>query len=270
MYVLAEIPKCLEKQPLGVRYEITRIFQHVGAPLGDYRVPDGLDLTNYDVLWDHLKLLPELREKSFPAKSDKEAWSACLKGFRCGSKGVQMSGGFHFPRNRKDGALFGFLLQPLKLDNTHRLGRRFGNDRFLEIAIPHLSGLRLPENELKESGDAGRLIIIEWLVKGAHLLGRSWKPFFYKDSKSRRAVPDAPTTEDDETTSSYKIVMFAVSGADITLGGIHLPTKNEPVNAHTILSIEKMINWLIPLEENTKSTFLKLFSRFSLGKLTNQ
>lgn len=253
---------------MGVRYEITRVFQHVGAPLADYQVPEGLDLTNYDVLWNHLKLLPELREKSFPVKSEKEAWAACLKDFRSGSKGVQMSAGFHFPKTRKDGPLFGFLLQPLRIDNTHRLGRRFGNDRFLEIAIPHLSGLKLPENELKEAGDAGRVVVIEWLVGGVHeLFGRTWKPFFYKDSRSRRAVPDAPMTEDDETTSNYKIVMFAVSGADIVLGSTHtLPQKDEPVSAHTALTVEKMINWLVPLEVNKDKTFLKLFSRISLGE----
>jgi hypothetical protein len=165
-------PSCFDSAPLAVIYEITRVFLYAEVHLSE--LEDGLphNLDNYEILWSFLKGLPALRGRPFPERCRSEVWAAALNGYRRGAHAVVFAGSLHFT----DTSLR-LQLAPLKLDRSHRLGRRWGHDRFLEIIVPQLTGNHIPKS-LASLQDRGQKVIYDWLVDSAHpLLGREWMPF---------------------------------------------------------------------------------------------
>ncbi|KAI9733762.1 MAG: hypothetical protein M1818_007176 [Claussenomyces sp. TS43310] len=254
-----ELPASLIRLSLPVRYEITRVFLHAGVSLHDLKIPVGLDLHDYSALWTFLKQHPSLLNKNFPEKSSRDAWDASMNRFTCGSRGVVMSGNLHF-RKASEGPVFHFQLQPLKTDITHRLSRRFGNDRFFEITIPGLS----PRN-LSAAGSLGREAVVKWIVHRVHkILSLEWKTFYVKPDKVRKAGKDYLSKESLDSTASHRLYLFAIDGVGFQATET-IPRKDENPRAHTAMPVKAMLNWLIPLQRNQEQPFLKLFSRVRLG-----
>jgi hypothetical protein len=165
-------PSCLDSAPLAVTYEITRVFLHAEVPLSE--LEDGLppNVDDYEILWRFLKGLPALRGRPLPERCRTEVWAAALNGYRRRAHAVVFAGSLQFT----DTSLR-LQLAPLKLDRSHRLGRRWGHDRFLEITVPQLTGNHIPKS-LANLQDRGQKVIYDWLVDSAHpLLGREWMPF---------------------------------------------------------------------------------------------
>lgn len=269
--MIARLPRGLEEAPLAVRYEVTRVFLHCKADILKYAWPASKKLENYEDLWKHLKGLALLKGEDFPQKSSEEAWKAALKDYKVGIRGIVMSGSCKFD-TATNGPLFSFGLAPLKIDNTHRFGRRFGNDRFFEISMPSLTGSKTP-SVLKAAGGDGFHALIEWLIRGTHeFLGRTWQPFFVKDGRSRKSVLKKSILDEvEKTPQSQTIYFFAVSGKDFdrrqSTGKNKLfLRKNEPLDQHVELSVKGLINWMIPIDINKSQPALKFFSRISLGK----
>jgi hypothetical protein len=180
----AILPASLQDLPLAIRYEVTRVCSSAKVPLTDLRFPikDFSNLRDYDALWNLLKTQPALSSNGFPEKSDRDAWTASLDKFHQGFRGVILSAKLEF-NGSQAGPLLNFQLQPLKLEISHRLGRRFGNDRFLEISVPNLSGYKLPrllkDAELSGRGEAFRKVIVDWMTREIHgFLSISWGAFY--------------------------------------------------------------------------------------------
>lgn len=212
--------------------------------------------------------MPALFGKPFPPKSDTNAWEMSLGTFSRGFKRTFISGALSFSESG-EGPLFTFQLHPLHVELSHRLGRRFGNDRFIEVSIPVLEGrvwgnlIRL----LQIPGRSARDMVIEWLHQGVHeFLGRTWGLFYIKD-KSRKKTKSAVDAEDAESPTMKRICFFATSGTDFKRTDKKVAQKDEPINNHSEMTVEAMLNWLLSLPQNGKQSFLKFYSRISLGKL---
>jgi hypothetical protein len=259
------MPDCLLSTPLHVRYEVIRIFLYASVPLDGFILPDNPHWDNYDSLWRFLKGLPVLKNRPFPELSSKQAWAACEDQFRRGSRGVAMSGSLRYhDGSTSTGPLFRFQLEPLRLEQTYRLRRRFGNDRFLELDIPNLTGRRVPK--VLQRCRSGKSIVIEWLFQDMHpIFGRFWVPFCTrpKEGKERKIGTVEPQNELDKGTA-HRIFFFAVHGVGFN-DNHGTPKESETVETRSAMSVEALLNWIRPTWENRHESYLKLFARTPLG-----
>jgi hypothetical protein len=230
---------------------------------------DFSDLHEYDVLWNLLKSQTALRGKDFPEKSHRDAWAASLDKFHQGFHGVVFSAKLLFNSSQK-GPFFNFQLQPLKVEVSHRLGRRFAQDRFVVMIIPSITGRKIPKL-LKEAVQAGhgkacRKVIVQWMIREQHnFLGITWEAFYLKDNTKKRTKLKLSVDEELDNHAKYSIYLFATDGVGFQASN-DLPPMGEPSHKHTKMSVSAMVDWLIPLEGNKHKKCLKLFSRIALGK----
>jgi hypothetical protein len=266
----AALPTFLQNAPLAIRYEIMRVCSYAKVSMDDlyFPVADFTILRDYDSLWNLLKSQPALKGKDFPGKSDRDAWTSSLDKFHRGFHGVIFSGNLTF-NNLQGGPFFTFQLQPLKTDLSHRLSRRFGNDRFLEMSIPSFSGNKLPkllkDAEQSGHGDACRKVISEWIVHEQHnFLGITWGSFYVKDGTKKRSKLKLTVDEEVDNHPTYTLYLFATDGIGFK-ASTFIPRREEPPHKHTKMSVAAMVKWLIPLEQNKEQKLLKLFSRIALG-----
>lgn len=156
-----------------------RVALHCGVDIED------LDLT-YDESWtDQTRLRailvnhPLLRGKGLPEKTSANTWKAGLQNFVNGGQYVVLSASLKMNDSSSNGPFFKVVLNPLKFELPHRLDRRFGSDRFLEISIP--SSRSLSDSDY----------LVEWLVKNPHFfLGRKWAPFFIRKADPKKRTKD--------------------------------------------------------------------------------
>lgn len=258
------MPDCLLSTPLHVRYEIIRVFLYAGVSLNGLVIPNNLQWEEYDSLWCFLRRLPILKGHSFPERTSQQAWAACQDGFVHGSRGVAMTGSLRYQVAGSTGPLFTFQLEPLRLEKTYRLRRRFGNDRFLEIDIPNLTGWRVPKT-LRDC-PSGKSVVIDWLFKDMHpVFGRFWMPFCTKPKEGReRKAENAEELSELDTGVAHRTYFFAVHGIGF---GDHrgTPRDSETVETRSAMSIQSLLNWIRPTWENKDQSYLKLFARTTLG-----
>lgn len=234
-----------------------------GLPAHDFRT-----LHDYNALWKFLKSLPQLQEKPFPEKCSPKAWASSLKNWTAGNfEGVVMSASLKFTSS-KTGPLFRVQLKPLTTDRTHRLGRRFGNDRFLEVTLPNLTKSR-PPGSTDDDLEMRRKEIIHWVTYQVHkFMGIEWRSFGLKDARSKKInnIELKKASDDAENQATHQVFFFAVDGIGFQTGPTPPAIKADPEH-HTKFTVEGLLRWLIPfrLENNQKQPYLKLFSRISLG-----
>ncbi|KAG9233732.1 RNA dependent RNA polymerase-domain-containing protein [Amylocarpus encephaloides] len=260
---IAKLPDSLSSAPLQIIYEITRVFAFTGVAMSDAIFPDmSSNYANYNELWSFLQSMPELRGKVFPPKSEKAAWEAANRDFASNLSGVILGGSLTYNLSSGTGPLFDFRLKPMTLDKRHRLSRRYGDDRFFEMDMPHLKGDNLPK---PIQGDLGHTALLKWLVDGPHwLFGRSWKPFHCK-SKERKEKKEKKKDKKlvkKETETAHCLYFFAVRGNGISPAYERQDQKNS-------MEIHELLDNVRLTRQNKHQSFLKLFSRTSLAVSRN-
>jgi hypothetical protein len=227
------------------------VFLHADVPLNEFNAPVTSALEEYNTLWSFLKSLPALKGRSFPERCGSEVWAAALNGFRRGSHAVVFAGSLHL-NSPSSSSLFRFRLSPLKLDRSHRLGRRFGHDRFFEIITPELTDIPAPH---------GSRSIYNWFVDTTHpLLGRFWQPFHSKpkDRKGRRQEASKADKE-----NAFRVYFFAVDGLGFC-DNKEAVYDAQYSGSHPIMSVPLLLNRIRPIRKNNKKHALKLFARTDL------
>ena len=191
-----------------------------------------------------------------------------MKDFHSGDRCVSFSATFS-SRGSNSSMAFGFNLEPLRLELSHRLIRRFGPDRFLCINVPS-SALKHDDPNTEET--------VRWLTEEPlYLLGRLWKPFFIKqvDKMDKRSEPTSLMDMDSPKKMSKKtffqrIYLFAVDGDSFRpLEGLFPPQEEaESSQERSKLGLPGLLQWALQIREplNSAQQFSKLFSRISLSK----
>ncbi|KAI0015356.1 RNA dependent RNA polymerase-domain-containing protein [Xylariomycetidae sp. FL0641] len=262
--VWPKLPPHLDRAPLAVRWEILRVALHCEVEPTELRLQYDPALDDYARLWQRLRALPIFEGKSFPEKSRSEAWSAGMSpGFRSTDQIVLLTATLSANLSKQTGSPLRLRLEPLRLDLPHRLARRFGSDRFLELVIPSLSS-----QELRHFGDEALDKIRQWLVRDSHvLLGRDWTAFYVKPSLPKKVTKDDTLKPETMTIPQERIYMFAENGDEFSRTEGTSP-QGETVNAHTIMTRGCLLEWLLQIsrsEKNQKQSIFKLFSRVALG-----
>ncbi|TVY46044.1 RNA-dependent RNA polymerase [Lachnellula subtilissima] len=272
--IFPPLPPVLNSVSFAKLYEVTRVFLYAGVSLIDAELQN-LSLTDdnhdYELLWKALRGLPVLQGKEFPEKSEQVAWNvAQIKEFQKGPHGLVFSGSLRFNESSPTGPFFRLQLNPMRLDLSHRLGRRLGPDRFLDLDTPHLSGRGVPKI-LQDLGEQGRELVINHLVDGTHrLFGRTWKPFHCKPKDTKELKRDILKDFNEEASSAtaHRVFFFAVDGEGFRIVKHPLRDPSYP-DSHARIDIPTLLNMVRPTRKNTHQSYLKLFSRTSLALSRN-
>jgi RNA dependent RNA polymerase len=209
----------------------------------------------YGEMWTWLRRTCEHHGKSPPERSSTKAWELAGGQF----ENVVLTGKLSFNKPKRnlsssnEDPIFLFQLNPLKVESSCRLFRRFGNDRFIVISMPTMSDLparwKVDKNAFRES-------VINWLVKGRHeFLGREWKAFYLKHSRRKT---------DSNLSNKLSVYFFAIDGYDFH-EGTKPPKKGEPVEKHSRMGLGEMLEWFMPFTPNQDKTCCKAFARLQLG-----
>ncbi|KAI0535140.1 hypothetical protein GGR58DRAFT_24380 [Xylaria digitata] len=266
--VWPRFPPPLRGTPLAVRWEVMRVALHCGTPMEDLRFQYEPILNDQNKLWESLRRIRAFQGKSFPEKSSSEAWNAAMSDhFRSADRVVVLTAAL---TSNKDGSIFELNLQPLRLDLPHRLDRRFGSDRFLELIMPSPY-----TKDIKDLSKGSESVIINsihsWLVESPHfLLGRSWRSFAIKQAAPKKIHKDDTLRPETRTIQQERIYLFAENGNDFIRAEEtqSISPKLESTNAHTKMKREHLLDWLLQIQKipkNQEQSIYKLFSRIALG-----
>ncbi|KAF7935637.1 hypothetical protein BELL_0664g00030 [Botrytis elliptica] len=258
--VLPILPHCLKKAPFYVSYEITRVFLFVKVSMAEFTLPYTKEWEQYDKLWNMLKTLPVLRDKKFPERCVADVWEVAMKGYIRGFNGVVFTAAL-LENKKESGPLLSFQLKPMRLDLTHRLERRFGSDRFFEIAIPDLGSRRKSSAMAKVNPDAWNALK-SWLVNGDHqILGRTYKSYFVKCGERKKKSTLKSDAEEDSFALPYRAFLFATDGHGFFKGS---RTRNPTPNFLVRMTVDELLNSIRPTSENDHQPYMKLFARTAL------
>lgn len=255
--------------PFPVIWEVTRAALHCGVKLDTLSLQDFAGWDDQGQLRKSLEASPSFHGKALPERCDDRAWKAAFSGFRWKGLGVTLALEANY-NNEIDGPLYNLRLQPLKLDFSHRLDRRFGADRFLEFTIPSPAETNPPRGVNTEE-------LVSLIPQSDHVfLGRIWRAFFMKDTKDvkKKKKHEAQSRPETQTLMQKKLYLFAVHGNDFSrdfTSSIRatMPRKEEATttNRRTPMEISDLMKWAISIsnEKNGKQLMVKLFSRLALS-----
>lgn len=209
----------------------------------------------YDKLWSSLRSIVKAHEKSLPERSSLKAWERASISY----DGVSLGAHLKYAE-QPGGPIFEFGLKAMKVEKSYRLARKFGGDRFCIADMPGVAYEYLP-GHLRPNHDAVRESIINRLADmDFSFLGRIWRAFYLKADvkRIRRGKKSIPSE------TKFRVYLFATDGHDFT----RQPSTGEVdprMNVHVPMSIEKLVDWLMPAKNNAGQTSLKFFTRLALG-----
>lgn len=254
-------PAGLAKAPLVVLWEVTRVALHCDVDLAHVDLRYAESWNNQDTLWDVLKTHPFFKGKRLPIKSDPLAWrDGLLNNFESdGGAAVSLTATMHATKT-KSGPLLKLELHPLKREQSSRLFRRFGSDRFLEVRLPSV------DSWLADESDA-EAIVASWLAAQSHpFIGRHWAAFFIQDRSVKSQDPNAQEGPEARVIFNERVLFFAERGKGLEAGPLDcIPPKSECQIVRAACTRNLMLDWLLNLKKQGKESYLKLFSRIALG-----
>ncbi|KPM38208.1 hypothetical protein AK830_g8376 [Neonectria ditissima] len=258
----------LNHAPFIVIWEITRAAIHCGVDLAEW------DL-DYNTTWhDQTKFRGRLAShplfvgKGLPPSCDASSWAAGLSSFTAHDKTVTLSAELVYSP-QETGPFFHLKLQPPRLELGHRLGRRFGADRFMEVILPSPTSEREVPLLVKQD-ENGPEQIIKWLAGDPHyFVGRTWVPFFTRDA--RKTVKDPQPTHLNKTRNvlQERVYFFAIDGNTFRLPEANAqfppPQEASTLSARTKMRRYDLLNWAVSIQNNAHQPVPKLFSRLALS-----
>lgn len=271
----------LQGAPFAILWEATRIAQHCGdhsAIVNNLKYSPDSGWHLQPKLRAALASCKPLLGKSLPAASDADAWTAALNTFERAGKAVVLSADL-VPCLDGSGQPFEVRLKPLKLELSHRLDRRFGADRFLEINVPLPSESKQAREVISQDSD-NRDVFIRWLTQSRHyFLGRIWQAFYCREAeKSLRRVQTSSQTRGlfqdsllpPQSQFRSPVYLFACNGDEFRNMGIpgflSPPEEALTPSQRTKMKRSVLLQWAIDIQENSRQMVAKLFTRIALSK----
>lgn len=255
-----KFPVWLREAPFPIAWEVTRVAVKCGVDLTSL---DNLQYTEdwkarerlHGILWQH----PAFQGKLFPAKPDPKAWDTSLASSAALPHDSQAVYAASIDFTSSKTIPFRLTLQPVKLDDSHRLARKYGADRFLELLVPSPDSSNLPNSIAKDNSFFTDLI--SW-ISGTHFFcGRRWKAFYTKSGGSRKPVREIQFGPDPKPVFKDRIYFFAENYEDPRF----VPVRTERLES---ISRHKMLHWAFDFNQksNRNQPILKLFQRTALGR----
>ncbi|KAI9889202.1 MAG: hypothetical protein M1814_005718 [Vezdaea aestivalis] len=243
------MPPRHQSLPLRVRYEISRLALYCRISLSDLgKIP--LDVTkSYNQLWNWIQDQQAFVDKVLPEKCTEKVWAAAES-----FEEVSASGEIEYCRSRDDVDFFNFRLKPMTTDKPHRLGRRFGNDRFLTVDFPSTDRLKIPK--WIQSGEGFRTEIANWLHNQTFdICGRKWKVF---------AI--VPLKRNNQKSGAAAVLqLFAVDGCDFSRTRSASSSRSNNLLNRKPQSVEDLWQWFLEPQLNNNSMACKAFDRIRIG-----
>lgn len=261
--------------PLATLWEFLRAALYCGVnPEGVFLGPSANTIhaprvwNNQQALRQEIKGHRAFKGKALPQACLEDVWQEAMGTFSSAQKSITLAAAISFCK-QNGSPLLSLRLEPLRLELSHRFGRRFGSDRFLELKIPSFV-----------SGDERSNVteIVDWLSKDNHFfLGRLWKPFFLKHDVRRQKMrsersPISMSPSDLSTKNAYfeRVYLFAIDGDCFRpLNGLYPPVEEaiDP-KERTKFGLHNLLEWAVGIGEpsNAQQLHSKLFSRLSLSE----
>lgn len=260
---LARIPKGLENTPLVVLWEVTRVALHCDVDITRLNLKYDDTWKDQDTLWTSLKSCRAFKSKRLPPKSDPRAWLLGLQSnFESDGEAVIFTATMH-PTKSKVGPAMRLELHPLKREQSSRLFRHFGSDRFLEVRIPIVDSWQSGEKDVEA-------VAARWLTRiPHHFMDRRWSGFYVRERSLKVESLDKQRPLESKAVFYDRVMLFAEEGRDLSRPGPPQMAASPSTFDHNIreaCSRNNMLNWLLNLDDNTSESYLKLFHRVALGK----
>jgi len=234
------LPKGLIGAPIAVQWEIMRVLLHCQVDPAQFDLRYTKSWHDQKRLWSVLRDYLPLQSCILPDMSDVEAYHCALSGkFDNGGDSavvlictIRLTGTDCTPS---------LLLNPLKIEQSCRLFRRFRSSRFLEVRIPAVTGWKdfdVGDHRIEE-------VLASWLTRNPHkFLGRTWGAFFMRESAHATPVKDIEVVQDKKKSFQERIMLFSEQPRE---------------------GVDYMLNWLLQFNSNKQQPFLKLYSRIALA-----
>ncbi|KAM0345777.1 hypothetical protein ACHAPU_006130 [Fusarium lateritium] len=255
----------LNHAPLIVLWELTRAALHCRVDLSEWDVE-----YKHDDSWrDQAKFRGQIfRHRLFlgqglPPACDRVVWDAAFESFTSQDKTIVLAAEF-VVNTDNSGPLYRLKLQPPRLELGHRLARRFGADRFMEIIMPSPTSRDAPEIIKQDAQGADK--VIRWLTDNLHyFVGRHWAPFYNREAK--RTAKDPRPPHKTITIMQERVYFFATDGNNFRPPENQFPLQEEAKSPEyrTKMRRSDLLNWAIDIEGNALQSVPKLFSRLALS-----
>ncbi|CAM1505132.1 Fc.00g107690.m01.CDS01 [Cosmosporella sp. VM-42] len=257
----------LNQAPLIILWEITRAAIHCDVNLKhwdiEYKANDAWH--DQDKFRGRLSTHHLFLGKGLPQRCDSAAWAAGLSSFSNQDKAVTLAAELLFS-SEESGPLFQLKLQPPRLELGHRLSRRLGADRFIEIIMPSPTSRDVPA--VVKYDDLSLEKIVKWISDKPHyFMGRSWSTFFTRSQRKSIKDPDLPNKT--RNISQQRIYLFAIDGIHFrsppSLGLIPPPEEATHPECRTKMRRCDLLNWALDVRRNANQTVHKLFARLAIS-----
>ncbi|KAF3760044.1 hypothetical protein M406DRAFT_270014, partial [Cryphonectria parasitica EP155] len=266
MKMLATTPSFAANAPFSALWEVTRVALHCNVDVSDIDLQWRDDWRDLNVFWTSLKGHPALLGKTLPVKSDPHAWKLSLEEDSTSSgQAVILTASIHADKSKLDPPMR-LELHPLKVEQSSRLLRRFGWDRFLEVRLLAVDSWQATDEQDLEAA------VARWLASGPHhFIGRQWSAFYIRDRPFKLEEPQQSSHNVPVKTLFYdRVLFFAERGRDLPLTkkprlSASAETSITPKYPRTALDRNAMLDWLLNWEANGQQSYLKLFHRIALG-----
>ncbi|ENH69849.1 Putative RNA-dependent RNA polymerase 2 [Fusarium oxysporum f. sp. cubense race 1] len=255
----------LNQAPLIILWELTRAALHCRVDLStwdlEYQPNDSWhDQTNFrGQLFRHRLFVGQ----GLPAACDRAVWDAAFGSFASQDKVVVLAA--EFVCNAEDtGQLYRLKLQPPRLELGHRLARRFGADRFLEVIMPSPTSRDAPDVIKQDPQGANK--VIKWLTESFHyFVGRSWAAFYTREAN--KSIKDPRPPHKSLTIMQERVYFFATDGINFRVPMSQFPPLEEVISLGHRTKMRRcdLLNWAINIEQNSSQPVPKLFSRLALS-----
>ncbi|KAK0711886.1 RNA dependent RNA polymerase-domain-containing protein [Lasiosphaeris hirsuta] len=261
-------PRFLRDAPLAIIWEVTRISMHCNIDLDTLSLRYNPESWQKGIseIWKDLRQHPAFQGKTFPERPSADAFAAALTNFEKGNNAVLMSVNLDYNPSGT-GPLYLVDMKPLRFDQSCRLQRKFGGDRFFEILLPSPTAIGTPE-VIKTPG--GAEAVIRWLTEVQHVFClRGWRPFFTKDAGYRKPIRDYSLKADAvKPVFKDRVHFFAETGPDLAPKSQIASMKAPHHKLRPELKVSEMLDWLLNISgspKNQSQPYLKFFSRIQLG-----
>ncbi|PNP37791.1 hypothetical protein TGAMA5MH_10276 [Trichoderma gamsii] len=257
----------LTEAPLAVIWEITRAALHCNVSLDRFDILYQPSDKWHDQhsLRDTISKHPLFHGKSLPPPSDSASWETALGTFQTKVKTIVLSAELVYNQD-ETGPLYILRLNPLKLDVGHRLARRFGADRFLEIIFPPPSASTDGKPKIIDDDKDSLKKIVDWLIRSCHyFLGRFWRPYFVRPVKPNKGSVTS------KGPPSARLYLFAYDGDFFrppnTADGIPLLQEAHEIDNRKKMKLSDLLRWAVNIDDirNREQPITKLFSRLTLS-----